>query len=199
MRFVPLSVTVLFFSAAAFAGQIREFDFRTIERLGSELARVSQTADRGATTPARKRAKETAIAALRHELFKTHYEYVVLDDPTGHGFLVYALVSVPNKIALCGHFRVTVSGDGEKAERVDALSHGLLFAPGPPSGLPGKKPVIVSVSQAVSNKPLETSVYTSLHDVVLVSVGMLDGTVWGIVMGQIFQMDSKGNAVRRGW
>lgn len=72
---------------SAFASEIREFDLRTTERLGNELTRVSQRADRGATTPVRKRAQQTAKAAVRGKLFNIRYDYVVLDDPNGSGFL----------------------------------------------------------------------------------------------------------------
>ena len=37
MRIVPLIVAILFFSTAAFAGDIREFDIKTIERLNNAL------------------------------------------------------------------------------------------------------------------------------------------------------------------
>src|ERR1051325_486038 len=112
---------------SAFAGEIREFDLTTIERLGNELARVSQQSERGATTPERKHARQTAIAALKGKLFDIHYDYVVLDDPDGSGFLVYALASTGkrNDFVLAGHFRVTVSADGAKSERVDALARSL--------------------------------------------------------------------------
>ena len=174
-----------------FASEIREFDLKTVERLGAELARVSQTADHGATTPVRKRAVETAKAALQGKLFKdVQYDYVVLNDPDGGGFLVYALAQSKNQIILGGHFRVTVSAKGEKAERVDALSHTLLVSPPPPKGSEGSKPLIVSMSQIVSNKPLETCVYTSLHDKVIVSVGMVNDSakVWMFVGDKIFEM-----------
>jgi len=79
VRSVPLIVAILFSLGSTFASEIREFDVKTIERLGNELTRVSQTPDRGATTPERKRAKQTAIAALKGKLFDIHYDYVVLD------------------------------------------------------------------------------------------------------------------------
>src|SRR5947208_15754822 len=90
---VLLTLSILLCAIAALAGDIREFDIKTLQRLGNELTRVSQTPDRGATTPERKRAKETAIAALKGKLFDIHFDYVVLDDPDGSGFLVYALAS----------------------------------------------------------------------------------------------------------
>jgi hypothetical protein len=137
MRAVPLIVAILFFSATAFASEIREFDVKTIERLGDELTRVSQQSDRGATNPVRKRAQQTAKAALQGKLFNIRYDYVVLDDPDGSGFLVYALASTgkPTDFVLAGHFRVTVSADGAKAERVDALSRSLAIQHGG-EGLP---------------------------------------------------------------
>jgi hypothetical protein len=174
---------------SAFGSQIREFDLKTVERLGSELARLSDTSDKGATTSSRKRARDTAIGALRSKLFDISYHYVVLDDPDGSGFLVYALAHSKNEIILGGHFRVTISADGAKAERVDALSNTLLRLP-PSKGHEGEKPITVSMSQVVSNKPLETCVYTSVHDKVIVSVGMVNDNakVWVFVGDKIFEM-----------
>ncbi len=183
-------VAVVIASSSVFGSDIREFDLKTVERLGSELARLSDTPEKGATSPARKRARETAIAALKGKLFDIPYNYVVLDDPDGSGFLVYALAHSKNEIILGGHFRVTVSADGSKAERVDALSNTLLRQPPRPKGHEGEKPLTVSMSQIVSNKPLETCVYTSLHDKVMVSVGMVNDNakVWMFVGDKIFEM-----------
>src|SRR4030095_13401752 len=90
----------------AFGSQIREFDLKTVSRLGAQLARLSDTAEKGATTPARNRARDTAVAALKGKLFDIPYKYVVLDDPDGSGFLVYALAYSKKEIILGGHFRV---------------------------------------------------------------------------------------------
>src|SRR5438874_2049525 len=149
-----LFVTCFLALSSAFASDIREFDLKTIERLGNELTRVSQSPDKGATTPVRKRAKQVAIVALRGKLFNVHYDYVVLDDPDGSGFLVYALGSTgkPDEVVLAGHFRVTVSADGEKAERVDALSRSLLINH-KKSGPLGYKMVAMYMGQIVSSKP----------------------------------------------
>lgn len=190
MRLVPLTLSILLCAGASFASDIREFDIETVKRLGRELARLSGTPDKGATTPERKRAREIAIAALKGKLYKVDYDYVVLDDPDGSGFLVYALAHSKNEIILGGHFRVTVSANGEKAERVDALSNTLLMSPPPPKGHEGEKPLTVSMSQIVSNKPLETCVYASLHDKVIVCVAMVNDNakVWSFVGDKIFEM-----------
>jgi hypothetical protein len=46
------------------------------------------------------------------------------------------------------------------------------------------------MSQLVSNRPLETCVYTSLHDKVIVSVGMVNDNakVWVFVGDKIFDV-----------
>jgi hypothetical protein len=188
VRTVPLIVVALFLSISAFAAEIREFELKTIERLGAELARVSQTADRGATTPVRKRARETAIAALQGKLFNVPYDCVVLDDPDGSGFLVYALGSTrkPDEIVLAGHFRVTVSADGGKAERVDALSRSLAIQK-KGEGLPsGYHQVGMYMVQIVSSKPLETLIYTSnITKEPIVVATMPDGRIFEIENGKI--------------
>ena len=112
-----------------------------------------------------------------------------MDDPDRSGFLVYAMPSKPGEIVLGGNFRVTVSADGNKAERVDAMARTLLPGSKPPKGLEGDKPVAVTMSQLVSNRPLKTCVYTSLHDKVMVSVGMVaDGKVWIFIGDKIYEM-----------
>jgi hypothetical protein len=184
------ALAVITVCSSAFGSQIREFDVKTVSRLGAQLARLSDTSEKGATNPTRKRARDTAVAALKGRLFDIPYNYVVVDDPDGSGFLVYALAHAKNEIILGGHFRVTVSADGSQEERVDALSNSLLRQPPPPKGHEGEKPLTVSMSQIVSNRPLETCVYTSLHDKVIVSVGMVNDNakVWAFVGEKIFEM-----------
>ena len=163
VRIIPLTLSILLCAGSAFASEIREFDLKTIERLGNELTRVSQTPARGATNPERKRARETAIAALKGKLFDIHYDYVVLNDPDGSGFLVYALgrTTNPKDFVLAGHFRVTVSADGARAERVDALSRTLAIQR-EGQGMPaGSDLVGMTMVQIVSSKPVETLIYTS--------------------------------------
>jgi hypothetical protein len=194
IRIVSLIVGILFLSAAAFAGQIREFDIKTIERLGNELTRVSQTRDKGATDPVRKRAKQTAVAALKGKLFDIRYDYVVLDDPDGSGFLVYALGrgSKPGDVVVCGHFRVTISANGEKAERIDALSEALMIEnKNVNHSPPGYRDAGIVIAQRVSNKPVETFVYANLLLQKDLFVSGPDFTVWFIENGKITKSHSK--------
>src|SRR5438552_1787874 len=155
MRVIAPLVAILFSLDAVSTGEIREFDLKTIERLGNELTRVSQQRDRGATSPVRKRAKQTAMAALKGKLFNIHYDYVVLNDPDGSGFLVYALAA-SNKRGeqlFGGHVRVTVSADGSKAERVDELSKGIMKQQPAPVGA---EQLLFVTYDPVSRVPAET-------------------------------------------
>jgi len=185
---VPLTFSILFCAIAALASEIREFDIKTLERLGNELTRASQTPNRGVTTPERKRAKQTAIAALKGKLFDIHYDYVVLDDPDGSGLLVYALASTgkANEFVLAGHFRVALSADGATAERVDALSRSLAIQRGG-EGLPvGSHLVGMHMVQIVSSKPVETLIYTSNLAKMPIYVATLPhGRIYEVANGKI--------------
>jgi hypothetical protein len=188
MRVLFASLTILFSVAVAFASEIREFDLKTIERLGAELTEVSQRPDRGATTPARKRALQTAIAALRGKLFAIRYDYVVLDDPDGSGFLVYALGQgpKPSDTVVHGHFRVTVSADGSKAERVDALAHSFFIDTKESPVVGNYKKFAFSMNQPLGTRPVETLVYASNHMKIPIAVATPPrGQVWFIVNGKI--------------
>jgi hypothetical protein len=170
------------------AGEIREFSIPTLERLGNELTRVSQSSDRGASDAARKRARETAVAALQGKLFDTRYDYVVLSDPDGKRLLVYALAAAKytDQVVLAGHFRVTVSADGTKAERVDALSKSLAH-----SGPAKTGAVALWLIQIVSNKPVETLIYTSNLANKPIYVRTPDGKTWEVGEGKMRVARSK--------
>jgi len=183
-----VTVLLLLSVNAASAAGIREFSIPTLERLGNELTRVSQRPDRGASDSIRKRAKETAADALKGKLFDARYDYVVLNDPDGKRLLVYALASRQSStgVVLAGHFRVTVSADGSKAERVDALSK--TFAS---SGPVGPDAVALYLVQLVSNKPVETLIYTSNLAKKLIYVGTPDGKSWIVEDGKLHVVASK--------
>ena len=189
MRAVPLIAAILFSLESTLASEIREFDLKTLERLGNELTRVSQTSDRGATTPERKRARQTAIAALKGKLFNIRYDYVVLDDPDGSGFLVYALGrgSKPGDTVVFGHFRVTVSADGQKAETVDALSNSVMIDNKNVDTSPkGYHKVAFACATLVGTKPSETLIYASNMMKMPIAVATPPhGQVWFIENGRI--------------
>jgi hypothetical protein len=181
-RAVPVLLLLFLSATLAAAGEIREFSVPTLERLGNKLTRVSQSLDRGASDPARKRARETAVAALQGKLFDTRYDYVVLSDPDGKRLLVYALAAAKytDQVVMAGHFRVTVSADGTKAERVDALSKSLAH-----SGPAKTDAVALLLIQLVSNKPVETLVYTSNLAKKPIYVRTPDGKTWEVAEGKM--------------
>jgi len=182
MRFVPLLLATLVFSASASAGQIREFSIPTLERLGNELTRASQSPNRGASDPARKQARETAAAALKGKLFNASYDYVVLSDPDGKRLLVYAIATTPksDQVVMAGHFRATVSSDGTRAERVDALSKSLAH-----SGEIRADTAALFLIQLVSNNPVETLIYTSNLTKKPIYVRTPDGKTWIVGEGKM--------------
>jgi hypothetical protein len=177
MRPVPLFLATIIFATAAVAAEIREFDLRTHERLGRELIRASQRADRGATDPVRKRALQTARAAVKNRLFEVRYDYVVLDDPDGSGFLVYALALADTRrmIQTGGHYRVTVSDDAGTVERIDLLSGFTQL-----KHEKADKTLTIVSTQHSSNLPVETWLYTSYAYRVPVYLATKDKTFWTI-------------------
>jgi hypothetical protein len=82
--------------------------------------------------------------------------------------------------------RVTVSADGEKAERVDALSRSLAINRAG-EGLPvGSHQVGMYMVQIVSSKPLETLIYTSnITKEPIVVATMPNGRIFEIENGKI--------------
>jgi len=86
---------------------------------------------------------------------------------------------------LAGHFRVTVSADGAKAERVDALSKSLAIQRAGEGLPPGSHQVGMYMVQIVSSKPLETLIYTSnLAKQPIVVATFPDGRIWEIENGK---------------
>ncbi len=167
---------------------------RRCNNLGNELTRVSRQPEKGATSPVRKKAQQTAMAALRGKLFKISYQYVVLDDPDGKGFLVYALgvLGKPRAAVIAGHVRVTISENGEKVERVDRLSHTLMTTDVFKATLPqGTTPVGEYMNQIVSDKPVETLIFSAnlLKEPIFVSTP--NGKVWRVENGKMSIDDTK--------
>jgi hypothetical protein len=118
------------------------------------------------------------------------YNFELLNDPDGSGFLVYALAAFTrtDAIYIGGHFRITVSADGSKVERIDDLSHGIIENKAPP----GAKSVGLGTAQAVDSKyPVETTIYSSNLYHIPIGVATKDGTIWLVANGKIEKMDSK--------
>jgi hypothetical protein len=147
--------------------------------------------DHGATTAIKKRAKETAISALQGKLYDdVRYDFVLLDDPAGNGFLVYALAIAKEKgdFTTGGHYRVSTSADGTVAKRVDLLSQLIHQRPDSGNQLAG-----ISSSQVSGKLPVETWIYSSdLYHVPMFVAVVADGSIWGVANGRIVRVDEKG-------
>jgi hypothetical protein len=117
-----------------------------------------------------------------------------LDDPEGSGFLVYFLAasSQSGDRILGGHFRITVSADGSKAEQIDALSPGITKDKS--KAAQGTREKAIIISQLVSDVPVETFIYSSHLFGLPIFVGTKTGT-WKVVNGRIEKMDS--NVLRK--
>lgn len=134
------------------------------------------------------KARETAAAAVKGRLFNAPYNFEIVNDPDGSGFLVYALAASgkAEQFVLGGHVRVTVSADGTKAERVDALSKTLLYSSDGKSELPADaQPVALLMMQLVSNKPVETLIYTANLAKKDIYVGTPDRKIWIVGNGKM--------------
>jgi hypothetical protein len=112
----------------------------------------------------------------------------VLNDPDRKRFLVYALGKTPkaDEVVLGGHFRVTVSADGARAERIDGLSKTMMVDSERNSGLPpGFTMTALYVNQIVSNKPVETFIYLASLARKNIYVGTPDGKMWVVGKGRM--------------
>jgi hypothetical protein len=118
------------------------------------------------------------------------YNFEVLDDPDGEGFLVYALAATkdPNEVVAGGHSRITVSKDGTKVESVDRLSRSLLVLP--KSGPGGaSKAKALTMTHVVSPTPVETHVFLSLQHKMPFYVATGEKEVWKVEKGTIKKDD----------
>ena len=135
----------------------------------------------------RYKALRTAVKAALPTLnvaYGPHYNYEVLNDPDGSGFLVYALAAFTKKkvVYTGGHVRITVSADGAKVERIDQLSHGIIEQ----KSDPGHEVVALAVAQAVeTSHPVETFLYESHLYRLPFYVATNDGSSWRVVNGKI--------------
>ncbi|MDX2111844.1 MAG: hypothetical protein SFY80_16565 [Verrucomicrobiota bacterium] len=116
------------------------------------------------------------------------YNTVVLPDPEGDGFLVYALAATtdPNKVMVGGHYRFTVSKDGQRLEQSDELFKSFLELDKSSIGLGvDMKTAMMMVSTLISDMPLETHVYLSLLHEIPLGVITPGNRVWQIQEGKI--------------
>lgn len=122
-----------------------------------------------------------------------NYNFVVLDDPSGAGFLVYLLrpKTTDDEIPVGGHYRISVSADGRTVTQIDRLWKSCLTSDRR-QGIPGDgKLAAVTVTSIVSTKPFETHVFLSLQEKLPFYVGTMNGCIWGIENGEIRQVSDE--------
>jgi hypothetical protein len=148
---------------------------------GAELPRV---------VASRFKARQAAIEAIP-KFMTERYNFEVLDDPEGKGFLVYGLASTmdPNEMVVGGHYRVTVSAEG-KVQRVDALSRSLLVLK-KNSGPKGEKTVASVMTHIVSDTPVETHVFVNLLHKQPLYVTTSEKVIWKVEEGEITRVPDK--------
>ena len=110
------------------------------------------------------KARTLALKNIKRPVSK-NYNCVILPDPEKDGFLVYALAATTNPydVMVGGHYRFTISKDGEKLLQSDELFKTLIVMSKKPKELPpGATLTALTMSTLVSDMPLETHVYLSL-------------------------------------
>lgn len=158
------------------------------------VAMFSMPSDRtlSAEELAQHAARELARSGAAEKCSKI-YNTVALKDPSGDGWLVWALAATTDAdaIVIGGHFRFTVSADGTTVTAKDELSKGCLrFSRRQiAAGSGGGTFEALIVSHVVSLTPVETHVFAQLSYQVKIAVGTLDGRAWKVDAGSIGQID----------
>jgi hypothetical protein len=141
---------------------------------------------------ARRNAMKAVLPKLNHA-YGARYNFEVLGDPDGSGFLVYALAAFTrtDAIYIGGHFRITVSANGSTVERIDDLSRGIIEN----KASPGSQAVALGTAQAIDAKyPVETFSYSGNLYHIPIGVGTRDGTIWMVANGKIENTGHKAEA-----
>jgi hypothetical protein len=137
-----------------------------------------------ATQVAQAAARETAAPHLTDQCEDAAYDNAVVPNPSGKGFLVYAIAVSKDhaNVMLGGHHRFAVSADGHTLEHEDALSTSCLNVPLAKLDLSdGNKGVAVRAN--LSDTPLEIHVYLSLSYKMPLYVVTRDLKMWKVEKG----------------
>jgi len=133
------------------------------------------------------RARSLALTNITRPASR-NYNVVILPDPGNDGFLVYALATTmePNMVMVGGHYRFTVSKNGERIIHSDELFRSFLELSTKPKELPpGAMLSALTMTSLVSDMTLETHVYLSLLHRMTFFVGTPDQHVWKVQNGKI--------------
>lgn len=134
---------------------------------------------------ARFRARQLAISQITQRCSE-RYNTIVLASEEDEGYLVYLLAATgkPRLMMVGGHYRVTVSADGNRVIRTEPLSRSCLTVELEP--LPGStEPAHVMVSHIVSLAPIETHVFLNLLHRKDIWVTTDDAVLWLVSKGKV--------------
>ncbi len=129
-----------------------------------------------------------AIASIRRNCAES-YNTVVLKDPEGDGWLAWALASTtnPDLVVMLGHRRLTVSADGSKVLRSDALSN--TCGAESIKEKDGYQVKMIVMTQLVARLPVETYVFLSLQHPLPFLVMTAKDEMWRVQNGTISKFD----------
>lgn len=135
---------------------------------------------------ARYRARQLATENIKRPC-SPRYNVVILPDPERDGLLVYALAATTdaNSILVGGHYRFSVSKDGEKIMQADELFRSCLTLPKNQPIPKGAVPAALYMTTLVSDTPLEIHVFLGLLHKLPFVVGTPDSKVWSVDAGRI--------------
>ena len=131
-------------------------------------------------------ARVAAIGALPG-FYDRPYNFEVLDDPDGEGYVVYSLVASrkAHEMVVGGHSRISLAADAKTVKSVDALSNSLLILDKREGQGQGQDAVGSIVSHVVSDTPVETHVFLSLMHRQSLFVVTSDGAIWNVEEGKV--------------
>lgn len=153
-----------------------------------QRARTTPPPSKGPLTEeerARFRARQIAIAQITQRCSE-RYNTVVLPNEQEEGYLVYLLAGTakPRLMMVGGHYRVTVSADGNRVIRTEPLSRSCLTVEVKPP--PGSTELAgIMVSHIVSLAPIETHVFLNYLHRVDIHVTTDDAALWRVSKGKV--------------
>ena len=131
------------------------------------------------------KARELALRNLGRPCSE-RYNVVILREPGSDRWLVWMLAAsrMPNIIQVGGHYRFTISADGERVMSRDALSMSC-FAIDRNQVPAGARAEWLWVTHVVSDMPVETHVFLSLLHHVPFLIGTPDRMMWEVKEGHM--------------
>lgn len=160
-----------------------------ISFVGKKVPVFSEPTNRELSAPQLAQFKARSLAGQHiTRPASNRYNVVILPDPESDRWLVYALAATtePNAIMVGGHYRFTVSKNGERLERSDELFKDFLVLSSKPPNLPkGSSAAALMMTTLISDLPLETHVYLSLLHHMTFYVSTADQKVWKVERGKI--------------